>query len=94
MSKQPNIDQKTATCRETSVAPALLPRHRKGAVTLELPVQEPNIAAIRAFMNECLVPLLAEEFLRRRQRGDEQSVTSQGQAKILDTEPLDQGGSR
>ena len=39
---------------------------RKGAYRLVLPVGEPSPDAIRSFMLECLVPLLAEEFLRRR----------------------------
>jgi hypothetical protein len=29
-------------------------------------VGDPNTPAVRAFMLECLVPLLAEEFLKRR----------------------------
>jgi hypothetical protein len=33
---------------------------------LELPVGEPDPQVLRAFMRECLVPLLAEEFLNRR----------------------------
>jgi hypothetical protein len=33
---------------------------------LELPVGEPDPVVLRAFIRECLVPLLAEEFLSRR----------------------------
>lgn len=38
-----------------------LPKHR-----LELPVADPNTEALGSFMRECLVPLLAKEFLARR----------------------------
>jgi hypothetical protein len=33
---------------------------------LELPVGEPDPEVLRTFMRECLVPLLADEFLSRR----------------------------
>jgi hypothetical protein len=33
---------------------------------LKLPVGEPDPEGLRSFMRECLVPLLAEEFLSRR----------------------------
>jgi hypothetical protein len=33
---------------------------------MELPVGEPDPEILRVFMRECLVPLLAEEFLSRR----------------------------
>jgi hypothetical protein len=33
---------------------------------LEVPVGEPDPEVLRVFMRECLVPLLAEEFLSRR----------------------------
>jgi hypothetical protein len=39
---------------------------RKGSHRLVLPVGDPDTSAVRAFMLECLVPLLAEEFLKRR----------------------------
>ena len=40
------------------------PKLRKGVHRLELPVGEPRPEVIRLFALECLVPLLAEEFLR------------------------------
>jgi hypothetical protein len=61
---------------------------RKGKVTLELPVREPNIEAIRAFMNDCLVPLLAEEFLRSRQIDEEKPRFQRLGPKNLIPEPL------
>ena len=39
---------------------------RKGSPRIMLPVQETNIEAVRSFMRECLVPILAKEFLRQR----------------------------
>jgi hypothetical protein len=47
-----------ANCSDTKL--------RKGAYRLALPAGEANPKAVRSFMRECLVPLLAEEFLRRR----------------------------
>ena len=40
---------------------------RKGAYRLVLPVGEASPSAVRSFMLDCLVPLLAEEFLKRRE---------------------------
>lgn len=40
---------------------------RLNQLRLELPTGAPNLDALRAFMRECLAPLLAEEFVRRRQ---------------------------
>ncbi len=53
---------------------ATRPKPRKGTPRVELPVREPNVDAVRAFMRECLIPLLAEEFLRRRQVGIEDAI--------------------
>lgn len=39
---------------------------RKGTPQIVLPAQEINVGAVRSFMLDCLVPILAEEFLRRR----------------------------
>lgn len=42
------------------------PKLRKGKYSLELPVAELNAEALGSFMRECLVPLLAKEFLANR----------------------------
>lgn len=39
---------------------------RKGTPQILLPVKETNVKAVRSFMLDCLVPILAEEFLRHR----------------------------
>jgi hypothetical protein len=39
---------------------------RKGSARIVLPVKDTNIEAVRTFMLGCLVPILAEEFLRHR----------------------------
>ena len=41
-------------------------KSRKGSHRLVIPVGDPDTPAVHAFMIECLVPLLAEEFLKRR----------------------------
>ena len=45
---------------------------RKGPYMLALPVKEPNVEAVRTFMLDCFVPILAKEFLLRRQAGGQQ----------------------
>jgi hypothetical protein len=40
---------------------------RKGACRLALPEGKPHPDAVRSFMLDCLVPLLADEFLKRRE---------------------------
>lgn len=39
---------------------------RKGTPQIVLPVKETNVEAVRSFMLDCVVPILAQEFLRRR----------------------------
>ena len=39
---------------------------RRGTPQIVLPVKETNVDAVRSFMFDCLVPILAQEFLRRR----------------------------
>ena len=45
-------------------------KRRKEPLTLVLPTGQANKDAIRSFMTDCLVPVLAKEFIR--QRGKEQ----------------------
>ena len=40
---------------------------RKNSYQLVMPTGEPDRDALRSFMFDCIVPLLAEEFLRRRE---------------------------
>jgi len=40
---------------------------RRGTSKIALPRGEPDVDAIRSFMIDCLVPVLAEEFLRQRE---------------------------
>jgi hypothetical protein len=47
---------------------------RRGNPRIVLPVKETNIVAVRNFMLECLVPILAEEFLRRRGDAEESRI--------------------
>lgn len=39
---------------------------RKGSYRIEMPTGKPDAEALRSFMLDCVVPLLAEEFLKRR----------------------------
>jgi hypothetical protein len=39
---------------------------RKGSYVLVMPTGEPDPEALRSFMFDCVVPLLAEAFLKRR----------------------------
>jgi hypothetical protein len=48
-----------------TVAPSAI-KLRKGTPQIVLPVKETNLDAVRSFMFDCLVPILAQEFLRRR----------------------------
>jgi hypothetical protein len=55
------------------IKPATPTTRRNDSPRIALPVQEMNVHAVRNFMLECLVPILAEEFLRRRDRADPNS---------------------
>ena len=50
---------------KTAVASSAL-KLRKGTPRIVLPAKEVNDRAVRSLINDCLVPLLAQEFLRRR----------------------------
>lgn len=41
-------------------------RPKNSAPRIVLPAQKTNVDAIRSFMHDCLVPILAKEFLRLR----------------------------
>lgn len=51
--------------RKAAVAPSAT-KLRKGTPQIVLPVKEFNVEAVRSFMLDCLVPILAEEFLCHR----------------------------
>jgi hypothetical protein len=48
---------------------------RKNTHRLEFPSGEPNLDAVRALVKECLVPMLAEEFLRCRRAAVKPAVS-------------------
>lgn len=50
-----------------TLAHSLNPKSRKGTYRLSRPVVEHHPEAVLSFMRDCLVPLLADEFLRRRE---------------------------
>jgi hypothetical protein len=50
----------------STLAPGRTAKSGRRGHRLELPVGEPDPEVLRKFMRECLVPLLAEEFLSRR----------------------------
>jgi hypothetical protein len=58
------------------VATVPKPKSRKSSRAVVLPVGDPDTPTVRAFMLECLVPLLAEEFLKRRDAALSQSFSA------------------
>ena len=52
-------------------------RQRKNSCRLLGPIGEPDYEALRSFIRECLVPLLAEEFLRQRDVAEKNTVQRQ-----------------
>ena len=60
----------------------------KGSPQIVLPTQPTNTEAIRAFMAGCLVPILAQEFLRQRDEVAQASITVKGHKPI--SQPLGQ----
>ena len=60
-------------------------RQRKNSCRLVGPFVNPDQEAVRRFMKECLVPLLAEEFLSQRDAAAENTVPQQ-----TDFQPLRQ----
>jgi hypothetical protein len=63
---------------------------RKNSCRLGGPFGDPDQEAVRSFMRECLVPLLAEEFLRHRELAGAK-VTVQQQTNF--GTPMQEGGS-
>ena len=61
MINKPNLNDSSTSAPEFRRAECGKRGHR-----LELPVGEPHPEVLRTFMRECLLPLLAEEFLSRR----------------------------
>jgi hypothetical protein len=55
-----------ATLARKRVAIVPVTKQRKNATRIALPIKEANTEAVRLFMLDCLVPILAKEFLRRR----------------------------
>lgn len=68
----------------------LNPKSRKGSYRLALPVGESDFEAVRSFMLDCLVPLLADEFLKRREVTATETITIE--SRKLTSEPLDKEG--
>jgi hypothetical protein len=65
-------------------------KSRKGSHRLVIPVGDPDTPAVHAFMIECLVPLLAEEFLKRRAAALSRPLTTMPAKPTF--EPLDKEG--
>jgi len=57
---------------------------RKGSYRIEMPTGEPDADALRSFMHDCIVPLLAQEFLKRR------TAMSRAAIQVDDDEPTSQ----
>jgi len=57
---------------------------RKGNPRIALPMKDANIDAVRSFMLECLVPLLAEEFLRYRSHAGISEIEPIGKNRLFD----------
>ena len=55
-----------ATLARKRVAIVPVTKQRKNATRIALPIKEANTEAVRSFMLDCLVPILAKEFLGRR----------------------------
>jgi hypothetical protein len=47
----------------------------KRTTRIVLPTQPTNTDAVRAFMRDCLVPILAKEFLRQRETAAHTEIT-------------------
>ena len=75
------IDLPTAPASAFGIAPQGT-RSRKRSTKIVLPTQPTNTEAIRAFMLDCLVPILAQEFLRQRDAAAQVPITVNGQKPI------------
>jgi len=63
-----------------------MPASSKRTTRIILPTQESNPDAIRAFMRNCMVPILANEFLRLRNASPSDSMTAVNDKRTF--EPL------
>jgi len=65
----PNAKKKSTPTTDTGnkpTAPRTTKRRKKEPTTFVLPVVQRDGEAIRSFMTDCLVPILAKEFMRKR----------------------------
>ena len=83
---------------DLSAAPAPASRtapHRtrscKRSPQIVLPTQPTNTEAVRAFMRDCLVPILAQEFLRRRDEAAQTANTVNGHQPISQSLGMEDG---
>ena len=68
-----------ATLARKRVAIVPVTMQRKNATRIALPIKEANTEAVRSFMLDCLVPILAKEFLRRRDTTEHASIAVNAQ---------------
>jgi hypothetical protein len=57
---------------------------RKGSCRIVMPTGKPDAEALRSFMLDCVVPLLADEFLKRR------SAVSPAAIQVIEDDPTSQ----
>jgi len=71
------------------------PPHRRGSPRIVLPASKPDMTAIRSFMRDCLIPILAQEFLRRRDAAEHTAITVSKMSHIGENMSyLHRGGKR
>ena len=64
-----------ATLARKRVAIVPVTKQRKNPTRIALPIKEANTEAVRSFMHDCLVPILAKEFLRLRDSAQHAPIT-------------------